>query len=74
MNWHPKQDEVPKPAVQLPFKSLHPHVYPGKLGQKVLFLQGRCCPTRRDTQKDSHLAAGEPQAAELNALNPNGTN
>lgn len=64
-----------KPAVQHPLKrwgSPHPHVY-------LKNWDRRCSSCRddallhRETHRDNHLAAGEPQAAGLNVLIPNGT-
>jgi hypothetical protein len=53
---HPKQDEVPKASSAVSLKKMGKSPSPrlsGELGQKVLFLQGKCSPTQRDTQRQS---------------------
>lgn len=64
-----------KPAVQCPLKrwgSPHPHVYLENWDRRCSSCRESAL-LHRGTHRDSRLAAGEPQAAGLNVLIPNGT-
>lgn len=64
-----------KPAVQHPLKrwgSPHPHVYLENWDRRYSSCRDDAL-LYRGKHRDNHLAAGEPQAAGLNALIPNGT-